>query len=297
MSGLDMMKKRLMYDGGDVDGRLVQGKYKSFHAALKSYQGEWITLNGDIYRCLINPDKLKEDYDTKMISIDFASNIKEGDVILWNRTGTHWLVYLQQYSEEAYFRAQIRKCSYQIQVGDNLYWVSLQGPEEGNLAWKKAHNIAYNDLNYSLTLYIPKNEETNELFKRHKVIKFDGHNWKVAAVDRYSQTSVLEVTLEEYFDNEMEDAQDTPEIVEPDITLPYIDGPRTVYPYDTAIVFSIQNASNGEWLVNSNKVKIISSNSSTCSLDILTGKSGSFILTYQIPDQEAIELNVKIDSL
>ena len=59
MSGLDRMKQRMEYDGGDVDGRLVKAKFKSFHAALKSYQCEWITFNDKIHRCLINADKLK----------------------------------------------------------------------------------------------------------------------------------------------------------------------------------------------------------------------------------------------
>jgi hypothetical protein len=81
MFGLEKMKQRMEYAGGDFDGRVVKSKYKSFCAALKnSYQGEWITFNDQSYRCLINPDKLKEDYDIKMISVDFNANIKEGDV-------------------------------------------------------------------------------------------------------------------------------------------------------------------------------------------------------------------------
>ena len=297
MSGLDRMKQRLMYDGGDVDGRLVQGKYKSFRAALKSYQGEWITFNDKIYRCLINPDKLKEDYDIKMISVDFEANIKEGDVFLWNRTNTHWLVYLQQHSEEAYFRAQIRKCSYQIDVDGTLYWVSVTGPAERSIEWAERHNISYNKLNYTNTVYITKNEVTSDFFTRHKKIKFDNHNWTVAVVDRYSQDAVLEVILEEDFNNTMEEEITVPEIIESDIAQPYIDGPQTVSVYDTSVVYSIKNVSNGNWLVNSSKVKIVDVTSSSCSIDILTGKSGSFKISYICDDGKAIELDVTIKSL
>ena len=97
------MKKRMQYAGGDADGRNVKGKLKSMLGALKnSYQAEWVTLNEydeenkASWRCLINPDKLKEDYDQKEISIEFESGLKEGDVFLWDRTNTHWIVYLQE---------------------------------------------------------------------------------------------------------------------------------------------------------------------------------------------------------
>ena len=291
------MKQRIEYAGGDFDGRVVKSKYKSFCAALDSYQGEWITFNDQSYRCLINPDKLKEDYDIKMISVDFNANIKEGDVFLWNRTGTHWLVYLQQHSEEAYFRAQIRKCSYQIEIDGNPYWVSITGPAEKSLEWSEKHNISFNKLNYTIILYISKNEVTNAYFSRHKKIKFDGHNWTVAAVDRYSQDAVLEVVLEEDFDNSIEELQETPEIITPDETLPYIEGPREVRVYDTSIVYSIENASNGNWLVNSSKVKIVSMDSSSCILDIVTGKSNSFTISYIREGLEDVVLDVMIKSL
>ena len=97
-----------------MDNRVDKSKLHSMQMALQnSYQAEWITLNDNQYRCLINPDKLKEDYDQKVISIEHSAGMKEGDVFYWDRTDTHWLVYLQQHSESAYFRAQIRRCNYQ----------------------------------------------------------------------------------------------------------------------------------------------------------------------------------------
>ena len=78
---LENMKKRLEFAGGDADGRNVKGKLTSFHAALKnSYQAEWITFNEQKYRCLINPSRLTENFDKKVLSIDFESGIKEGSV-------------------------------------------------------------------------------------------------------------------------------------------------------------------------------------------------------------------------
>jgi hypothetical protein len=45
-------------------------------------------------RALINPNKLKQDYDDKIISIGFEYGFKCGDVFEWVGTKTHWLIYL-----------------------------------------------------------------------------------------------------------------------------------------------------------------------------------------------------------
>jgi uncharacterized phage-like protein YoqJ len=195
---LETMKKRISFAGGDADGRNTKGKLKSLLGALQnSYQAEWIItneedeLNKARWRCLINPDKLKEDYDQKEISIQFEANLKEGDVFLWERTDTHWLVYLQEYSEEAYFRASIRRCDYQIDIDGTKYWIYMRGPVETTIQWSQKHQITFNEMNYSIIMYIPKNETTLNFFERHKIIKFDNHNWRVNAVDRYSQKGVI----------------------------------------------------------------------------------------------------------
>ena len=300
---LETMKKRLEYLGGDADGRNVKGKLKSMLSALRdSYQAEWITLNEyneeikSRWRCLINPDKLKEDYDVKEISIQFESGIKEGDIFLWDRTNTHWLVYLQEYSEEAYFRAGIRRCDYQIDINDSKYWVSIQGPTETTIQWKQKHNISFNDINYSITMFIPKNEETLEFFERHKTLKYDGHNWQVATVNRYSQRGVIEVVLDEYFDNTMEDNMVIPEVVIPDQDAPHIHGPQFVEPYAENLLYIIRNANNGTFVVNSNKVELNNMTESSCEISILTGKSHSFDLVYKRDGEDDIVLNITVES-
>lgn len=302
------MRARMNWAGGDMDGRLNKGKLKSMQGALwNSYQAEWITLKDDQvdeegnslaerWRCLINPDKLKEDYDQKEISIEFESGLKEGDTFLWDRTNSHWIVFLQQFTEEAYFRAQIRRCDYQIDIDGTKYWTYLRGPMETDIQWKTKHNISFNELNYSLLMYIPKNEQTMNFFERFKIIKFDNRNWEVQVVDRYSQRGVIEVSLMEYFNNDMEDAVVGPEIVQPDTEQPYIDGPQVVNVYDTDLTYEIKNTTSGFWAVNSNKVKITNSNENQCVIDILTGKSASFILTYKRENEEDINLTINVES-
>jgi len=301
MPGLKGMKKRMaFYHGWNSDGRNVDGKWRSFNSALdNSYQAEWITFKHRKMRCLINPDKLKPDYDQKEISIDYRSGMKAGDVFYWNRTRKHWIVYMQHYEEEAYFRATIRECDYMIEVDGKPYWIYLRGPVETALIWRQKHQIEMNELNYSLMFYISKDEKTTEFFERLKVVKFDGHNWRVAATDKYSQDGLIEVYLEEYFDNAIEDMNvaDIKTYEEEQAKLPkMIDGPTIVRPYDTGIQYSVKSDTAGEFVVSNSKVKIDQTDYNTCVVDILTGKSGSFTLSYLVGD-ESIDLDVQIKSL
>ena len=293
------MFTRIQYAGGVMDNRVDKSKLHSMQMALQnSYQAEWITLNDNQYRCLINPDKLKEDYDQKVISIEHSAGMKEGDVFYWDRTDTHWLVYLQQHSESAYFRAQIRRCNYEIEVNKHKYWVYLRGPVETALVWRQKHNIEFNDLNYSLLIYVTKNEETLDFFKRFKILKIDGHRWRVAATDIFSQGSIIEVYLEEFFDNSLEDEQIKKEPIIFGEEEPYIDGPQFVEPYQTEIKYSLVNNLNatGAFLVSSKKVKIVNSDNNSCIINVISGKAGEFKIIYREEGKEDLELNVTIES-
>ena len=74
MSGLENMSKRLNYIGGkrQID-RMNEDKLRSLkRALLYSYQSATAVLaDGREFRCLINPDKIKNTYDNKYISIPF----------------------------------------------------------------------------------------------------------------------------------------------------------------------------------------------------------------------------------
>lgn len=317
MSGLDRMKARAGYLGYDsADGRNVSGKYKSFQAALKnSYQAEWITLNKDSenearWRCLINASRLTENFDKKVISIDFDSGIEEGTVFWWDRTERYWIVNLQQHTEEAYFRGTITRCDYELDVDGTTYWASVRGPVETATVWNQKHGIFWNDLNYSMVIEITKNSQTVNYFSRHQVIKMkltypdvetgemieEWHNWKVVATDKYSSEKIIEVYLDEWYDNPMEDAMVQVEEKEQDLTQPHISGPASVNVFDTNVSFSIVGFTNGQFVVNSKLVKIIEMTNTSCVLDILTGKESDFILTYIADDGTKIERDIKIKS-
>ena len=327
MSSLDEMLQRLEIAGGDQDGRNVKGKLLSFRSALKnSYQAEWIEFNNEIYRCLINPDKLRESFDHKEISIDYDAGLKNGDYIFWpfrffnlengelqrarikknilddenESKGTHWIVYMQDFAEEAYFRGSIRRCDHTIMVNDTLYWIYLTGPSQMEIELGKHGGIEIAGMSYILHLYIQDNPETRAFFERLKIVKFDGHNWRITAVDRYTQKGVITVYLEEYRDNPEEDAMIVPEIIEPSKEDPYIEGPQSIkynkeYTYSivgdvTGGVFKAVKA-NGE--TDFTKVNIVSQTDSSCVLKIpkMVSFREYFDLIYVTNDTE-LRLNI-----
>ena len=306
MRGLDMMKIRIGFLGEGADERLVEGKLRSMHAALEnSYQAEWVIFNKGTsherkFKALINPDKLKDDYDKKIISIDFEAGAKVGDVFYWERTNTYWMITLQYYEEEAYFKGSIQRCDYQLDINGHKYWIYLRGPVETTIQWRQKHQLNFNDLNYSLIIYIVKNEETVNFLKRHQVVTFDNHRWKVVATDIYSNSGYMQVYLDEYFDNDLEPTQNTIDLEESkniiDKVDPYIEGPTEVNVYDRKVSFLIKNAEAGEFVVNSNKVKIDKMDSSLCRLNILAEK-GNFDIFYQVEGNIVATLTVKINSL
>lgn len=303
MRGLDNLNKRMQFLGQTSDDRNVKGKLSSFHSALNnSYQAEMITLDKEkgypkkSYRVLINPDKLKDDYDKKYISADFFVGLKEGDTFCWKRTDSHWMVMAQLHEEEAYFRAQITRCDTCITINNHHYWIYLRGPVETTTQWRQKHQVEFNDLNYSLLMYIQKNEETLEYFTRHRQVEFNNHNWKVAATDKYGQDGYIQVYLDEDHDNPIAKEQIIPEEVVFDKKDIHIDGPQKVYVYDEKLKYEIKNISGGAFVVNSNLVEIVDSSDCLCELNVLTGKKGKFILSYEVDGVEETSLEVLIDS-
>lgn len=128
---------------------MIKDKYNSFLKSLKySYQGcdvclvqpHNLCLEDSLdyfpnYRALINPDKTKQDYDDKILSIDYKTLFGPGDVFHWIGTDTHWLIYLQALTEDAYFRGEIRRCKYKIKFKDKngitcSTWAAIRGPVE-----------------------------------------------------------------------------------------------------------------------------------------------------------------------
>lgn len=320
---LDIMKERINYNGGkEQESRMNVDKLRTLKKALLySYQAATARLtDGREFRCLINPDKLKTNYDEKIISIPFFDiqlnpelkenkkfqktskgeeeiGMKPGDVFTWKETNTDWLVYLRRYEETAYFRAEIRKCDYEIEVNDKKYKVYIGGPDASAIIWNKVKKTEWNDLNYSITMYVTKDKNTEAFFHRFAKIDINKKPWEVQAIDSISQDGIIIVALKETYENSIEEAVEKEKVdVYVDLTQPYIKGPETVYPYDV-VTYYIKNAEGGEFVAEGSGFEIASQDAEHIKLGIVTGKSGSFTLKYKIQDKEDIVLPITIGSL
>ena len=324
--GLNKLKTRLNYAGGtDQLSRMNQDKLKSLtKALLYSYQAATAELqDGREFRCLINPNKISLDLDNKILSIPFEdiclsdyetegyqeTAIKEGDVFKWKENGTHWLVYLRRLEETAYFRAEIRRCKYEATLENgSKYWIYVRGPVEQSIVWSQGGGNYVNNLNNTIIIYITKNEETENYFHRFSKMEIDGKPWEVQAKDSISTPGIIQVALKETFSNTPEkdiekavelaiDKEDT--IKEEGI---YISGLSEVYPYDER-VYKLENyhGEPGVWTVVSesrkNIIKLKNISSTSITVQIVTGKSGSFTLGYKVNNEIVLTKDVEISSL
>ena len=221
LEGVFQQATRFRVNGGNrQQERMIYDKRRSLDRALwNSYQAaEVVRLDAEYkkpVRALINPNKLKQDYDDKIISIGYEYNFKPGDVFEWVGTKTHWLIYLQDLTELAYFRGDIRKCSYEIawedEDGKHSTYAALRGPVETRIDYIQKHGISLDNPNFSLNILLPKNEETLKYFKRYTKFYLQNDNypekicWRVEAIDWLSTPGILEINAVEYYANETED--------------------------------------------------------------------------------------------
>ena len=227
VESLELQKIRLRAMGGDAQQeRMIYDKRKALdRALLYSYQGANILkvlesskefLDSVPVRALINPNKLKQDYDDKIISVSYEANFKPGDIFEWLGTGTHWIIYLQDLTELAYFRGDIRKCSYEIawedEKGKHSTYAAIRGPVETKINYIQKHGISVDTPNFSLNILLPLNDDTLSYFKRYSkfylqndAMKEDKICWRVEAIDWISTPGILEINAVEYYANETED--------------------------------------------------------------------------------------------
>lgn len=278
---------RLQYYGGDQLSRINKQKLRSLKAALlNDYNSREIrTPAGLITRALINTNNLKPDYDKEYVSVEFSSGLQAGDVFEVLDDGSHWMVYLPIITETAYLRAEIIKCRYEIDVEGEKYWIYFQGPTETDLRWFIKSGVNYNELNLSGTIYIKNDARTKEYFKRFTKLKLDGHTWEVQVTDSISVPGIIELEIQEYYDNPVEELpdiiQETPELAETQKII----GLTSVKANSTNGYTIIPEAYNPEYkweIANNPRVRVESTldDGRICTVKLLHGADGSFDLKY-----------------
>lgn len=219
-NSLNLMRSRLEVRGGAFQqDRMIKDKRETLdRIVLYSYQGAKVKKldSTTIERALINPNTVKQDYDDKIISIGYEYEYKPGTIFEWVQTGTKWLIYLQDLTELAYFKGDIRKCSYEIKWkdGENEFstFAAVTGPSEDSIDTINKDSASIDLPNHSLKLMLPANEEVLKYFKRYSKFyiqplkKGDSSVcWRVEATDTISMPGILEITAYEYYINKQTD--------------------------------------------------------------------------------------------
>ena len=283
VEGANEMAKRLEAHGGfPQQDRMIRDKRRSLDkATLYSYQGAWVkkqlydftpvmegVREAPPVRAAINPNKLKQDYDDKIISVGFEHGFHTGDVFEWCNTKSYWLIYLQDLTELAYFKGDIRRCRYEIEWYDEngkqcRTYAAVRGPVETRIDSIQKHGIIVDNPNHSLHLLMPKTTDTLKKFKRYSKFYLQGTVegeektcWRVETTDSFSTPGILTVDAVEYYANETNDDIDNG-IVDAFIIKPMDPNPETDKAHEIigdifikpkkAYTYYIKNTSEGKW--------------------------------------------------
>ena len=328
MINLEMMRKRFEWQGGiHQEDRMIRDKQRTLHRALLySYQAasiEMVQKNSEVLeldppgidvdmgifgevRALINPDKVKQDYDDKIVSIDYEHGYEPGDIFEWKKTGTRWIIYTQEITEDAYFRGEIRRCRYKIRFKDqNGNWcatyAAIRGPIETQINSIQKNQERIDTPNLSLNILMPQNEKTLHAFDRYSEFIFAGKCWRVEAPDSISMKNIIEVNAEEnYWNDTTDDLEKEMKdglVFEPaDPTLDSkIIGETFIKP-KIAATYSVDIA-DGEWKILENVpacLQVTGNQTATVTWNKIT--SGQFTLQW-VKDNDVREKIVVVESL
>lgn len=201
------LSARLQYNGGSQLDRIRLNKLRSFRAALtNNYNTRMIkTQLHSCYPCIISPYLQKSDYTRDTISVEFESGLRAGDTFECLDDGTHWMIYLPKLTETAYLRSEIIQCRYTLTIDDVVYWIYMQSATETDIRWFQKSGINMNELNLSGTIYIKKDKRTQHFFHRFDVLKIADRRWQVQVVDDITVPGIIELEIQEYYNNDIEE--------------------------------------------------------------------------------------------
>ena len=319
--GVNDQSAHLRAEGGHrQQERMIQAKRKSFdRATFNSYQAAEISpVNRPRLRqrALINVNQTKPDYDDKILSVGYEHNYKPGDIIQWHRRRldgkvdvSYWLIYLQDLTELAYFKGDIRKCNYWVNWEDEYghlhhTWFAIRGPVETKIDSMQKSNFSIDLPNHTLNILMPKNEETLKRFKRYSKFYIRGADeesnsicWRVEATDAISMPGVLEITAHEYYSNDQVDdleqgvVKDVVMVELPNEVDYVIVGESTMRP-QKSYSYRYDGAEEGEWVYDTNLPLTAIVDGSMITLTWTASYSDTFTLSFGKTTKE-----IKVKSL
>lgn len=279
---------RLQILGENNHERMDRAKLYSFKQAMKnSYNTRMIKPDdgNSAWPCLVNSMSggNKADYNKQYLSVEFDSGLKSGDTFQMIDSGEHWMVYLPIVTETAYLRTEIIRCRYSLNINGEDYWIAMRGPVETDLRWFIKNNININELNLSGRIYIKNDENTRDFFHRFTHIKLAGHTWEVQVTDSITVPGILELEIQEYYDNSI---AELPSILKDETTSINVISGATTAKQDTIVGYAISNEAYDpkiHWEVKNNpRVKILEEyeNGRMCKVKVYAGAIKTFDICY-----------------
>jgi hypothetical protein len=296
--GLYNMAQRLRDQGGyPQQDRMIHDKRWSLdHAVKYSYQGAKIRHieGGGIAPALMNPNKLTQNYDDKVVSVGYEFNYKPGDVFEWQNTDSKWIIYLQDLTELAYFRGDCRRCRYQVtwENEDGEYetmYLAVRGPVETRIQYIQKSGISVDDPNYSVNFLMTKTPSSSKYFRRYSKFYLQGIEegdpntcWRVEAVDGISMPGILQINAVEYYANETEDDMENGIVgglivkpIDPATPADLIVGETFIKP-KTAVTYTYEGTDTPRWWVDKKYPVELKANGNKASVTWLKAYNGEF---------------------
>lgn len=324
---LEGMKRRLNHAGGDAQqDRMIKDKLRTMLGATKySYQAAKFSVWGPdcppTFVGLFNPVTHNENFDTKMISTEFKNGVKVGTYFHWENTNTHWICFMQDKTELAYFRGECRECNFKVQWVDKdkrllETLISVIGPSATQIRTSSSMQakLAEDFPNANLKILVQDNPANRGFFVRYQTMIIQGTAFIIEQVDALSMPGVLQLQATEHYANLIEDdvesnisnAWNVQPII-PEYPTDYaIEGPLTVKPQlDTVFTTPM---SGGTWIVIENQDLPMNAkrNPATLITDVTQSsitvvwdsmKSGMFTLGYKMPSGQIYQKAVLVESL
>ena len=281
MDNLNLMKERLNYQGGvNQEDRMEKDKLRSLQKALLySYQSETIhNENEETFKVLINSNKLNLSYDEKILSCEYDKNVQVGDVVYWEEAQSHWLVYMQEVTETAYFLGHMRRCSdFLIEKVENSSLSNLRvaviGPKGSSIEDSEEGNFFIDFSNLTIEVWIANTEENQKAFQRYTKFKFKDATWEVQSVNNIDIPNILVISAKETYEIVEEPKEETP------IQVTAIEGPEEIKPGQTH-TYTIAEDIVGDWSWEGKSLEVLTKTDNSITIRWASSKSGSFTLSF-----------------
>lgn len=280
---MQTMLSRMRYNGGSQLDRINLTKLKSLRRALQADQHSRCvkTPEKEFWYGLVNDNKLTADYDRKILAIEKDAHLKSGDVIEIVDDGSKWMVYLPFLSETAYLRTEIIRCRYSVDIDGETYWVYFQGPTETSASWIIKDAVSTSLMNMKGTIYVKKDEKSEDFFRRFKMIKIGGQVWEIQATDHFSVPGIIEAVIKETFENVL---QDIPNVEDADAADPVMG--KGLVSQDGEYGYEVRGdylSDDRTWqIVGNDRVEIldVSKDNRYCRVKVNDGATDSFSVRY-----------------